>query len=219
MKAFLNNKKMYLVFILLLPIYKIHAQTYSIIPSVTDTLSFSIYVKTNVYCFTCDYLAQISDPISVTSNTIKDQYNLESGWQLIPVSLINCHNKIMNNDMQDMLNSDIYPNIKIKIAPYLIDRGILNEKRGMLTLSIDGIYKTYELVLKNSLRNQNLCISGSLWVNLNDFGITPPSKIFNLITVENIVRINFSLLIDNANRNRLLTLKDSNSFHKTEINK
>jgi len=217
--TFLKNKKMFFVFIILLLTYKITANTYSINPVVSDSLYCSITVKTNLNCFSCGYSAQIIDPISVSTNAIKDQYSLESGWQLIPVSQINCPNKMMNSDMQNMLHADVYPFIKIKIDHFLVDRESWNERKGILTIYIDGIYKTYEVLLKNCLKNQYQCILGSITVNLEDFGITPPSKFFGLVRVDKIININFNLLIDTANLNRLLTSKDINPLGKNNINK
>jgi hypothetical protein len=217
--TFLYNKEMYFVLFILLFSFKINANTTPANPVVSDSLYCNITVKTNINCITCNYSAQISDPISITTNSIKDQFSLESGWQLIPVSQINCHNKIMNNDMQDMLHAAIYPNIKIKISPFQIDKEPWTERKGILTVSINGVYRSYEVFLKNCIKNQYLCILGSISVNLKDFGITPPTKFFGLVMVDKTININFNLLIDTANLNRLLTSKDNSSIGKNEINK
>jgi hypothetical protein len=211
--------KMLFDFFFMMLAFNITASASSINPVVTDSLYFNIMVNTNINCFTCDYSSQISDPISVIPNAIKNQYTLESGWQLIPVSRINCHNNIMNNDMMEMLKADIYPNIKIKIDPFQVDRELGNERKGYLTVSINGINKIYEVPLINCVKSPFLCIVGNVIVNLNDFGISPPSKFFGLITADNIIRINFKMMINNIDLNRLLTEKDGIFYNKTKINK
>jgi len=158
-------------------------------------MNFIINVKTNVDCFTCDYLAQVNDTISVSVNNLNDSYNLDGGHYSIPVSLIDCHNRSMNNDLQDMLHVSEYPQIVIKINDFYIYKNYKNNGQGAFSISIDGISKTYNVNFKNYLQNDHIIINGDLPVDLNDFKISPPSKFFGLITVNKIINVNFGIML------------------------
>jgi hypothetical protein len=189
------EKKIFIVFLLSFFSFKITADNYPAEAVITNSVNFSVNVKTNVDCFTCDYLEQIKDTISVSLNSSNDKYMLEGSTFMIPVSLINCHNSIMNNDLKDMLNVSLYPHIYVQMHDLYIDKYDQKSGRGVLSISIDGYNNSYSVNFKNYIKNHYMIIKGDVLVDLNDFNISPPSKFFGLITVNKVIDINFGVML------------------------
>jgi hypothetical protein len=191
--VFTNNKTLSFFILLFLLSFNITADINSSSNVVSDYLSISINVKTNVDCFTCDYISEINDTLLLTNNTINSEYHLEGGQYLIPIMLIDCHNSIRNSNLQNMLKVDSYPHILIKINSLVINKETGNRGKGILSVNIDGINRAYSVFFNNYLNKNIMVINGNLAVDLHDFSITPPSKFFGLVTVDKVININFGL--------------------------
>jgi hypothetical protein len=191
---FLSNLKMVFVFaILFLLSYNITADTKLSSKVVSNYLNLSINVKTNVDCFTCDFHSEIDDTLGLVVNQMNSEYKIKGGQYIIPVMLINCHNKMMNNDLQSLFKVDEYPHIMIKLNNLIIDKLYSSKGKGMLSVNIDGKDQTYPVSFNNYMKDDALVINGNMLINLSDFSINPPSKCFGLIKVDKMITINFGI--------------------------
>ena len=160
---------------------------------ISNYLNLNINVKTNVDCFTCNFHSEYEDTLGVAVNSGNSGYSIEGGQYLIPVMLIDCHNGIMNNDLQTMFKASVYPQIMIKINNLSFNKDSGNKGTGLLSVDIDGTDKNYPIIFTNYINNNIMAINGTIAIDLNDFSINPPSKFFGLVTVDKVITINFGL--------------------------
>jgi hypothetical protein len=188
-----NIKALFIFVLLFLFSYTITADIKPSSKVISNYLNLSINVKTNVDCFTCDFQSEVDDTIGLAVSLENNIYNIEGGQYIIPVKLIDCHNSIMNNDLQDMFRVSEYPHILIKINKLNIDKDEGSKGEGILLLNIDGINKLYPISFTNYIKKDDFVINGNMSIDLNDFSIKPPTKFFGLITVDKVININFGL--------------------------
>lgn len=190
--------------------YEITAGNYPFSAVISSSMNLEIHVKTNVNSFICNYKSDINDTISYLFSSKDNKYFLGENRYFVPVTLIDCHNSNMKNDMQEMFNSSKYPNIVIKIKDIHYDRNSPEKGRIYLSLTIDGIEKCYFVTFETSNNNNCLKVSGNLPVNLNDFNIVPPSKFFGLVKVSKMIDISFLLnlkLVESGNNVKYFSIK------------
>ncbi|NTW33023.1 MAG: YceI family protein [Bacteroidetes bacterium] len=193
--GFFSFHKKLIINLLVLPIlsFTTKYETYPLPSFISNSLNLIISVKTNIECFKCEYAAKMNDTIRASANNESKNYKLLSGNYLIPVKLIDCHNKLMNNDLQNLLNVSKFPHIQIKIKNLSISKNSGNLGKGSFIVIIDGINKEYVAFYKNYFKENILVIDGNLSIDLSDFNISPPSKFFGLVKVDKILDVNFGL--------------------------
>jgi hypothetical protein len=166
---------------------------------VTNSMNFSVNVKTNVDCFTCDYLEQMKDTISVSLNASGDQFKLGGSSFVIPAGMINCHNSLMNDDLKEMLNVSLYPHIYVQMHELYINKDEQESGQGILSISIGGVSNSYSVNFRNYVQKNDMIIKGRLTVDLGDFHISPPTKFFGLITVNKVIDVDFGVMLKTKN--------------------
>lgn len=161
-----------------------------------SSLFLNINVNTNVDCFTCEYESALADTVSIKNNEPGNMLSFE-GFQLaIPVSFIDCHNDMMNSDLQDMLKMEDHPHILVNISDFETSKINYGAGKAEIALNIDGIEKKYEIDIANYFTKDELYFHGSFPVNLNDFCIDPPSRVLGLVKVDKVIKINFALAMN-----------------------
>lgn len=101
-----------------------------------------------------------------------------------------CGNKGINKDFHDLLRTDDYPSISLE----LIELKVQDEYRAVadIEITIAGKHKNYTLPIEIVDTSIN-CFTGTLKLNINDFDLKPPKKMFGLIVVKKDIEINFNL--------------------------
>lgn len=130
--------------------------------------------------------------IHVLNNT--DQKKREYHNVQIPVHDFISSNHHMLDDFYKMINASKYPFIKIEIEPRI--KADFDEGTGLTNfktqISIAGNSRNYVVPCEvTSCENSNLVLKGNFEVELSDFNIKPPEKVFGAIKVNNDVFINF----------------------------
>lgn len=146
--------------------------------------------STNVNRFDCRFdIGLITD-----SRTIK--YSVEESCLRFPDLNLNlttngfdCGNKRMNEDFQDLLKSDQYPEINININKVQL---ISNQyAKAFITVRLAGKENIYNL----PVQIENDRFKGKFRMNIRDFGLEPPTKALGLIEVNEEIEVQFNLLI------------------------
>ncbi|WP_142786285.1 YceI family protein [Changchengzhania lutea] len=153
--------------------------------------------KTNVNKFQCVFnVTEIKNPIPVYFKVLGDKLLFNNTQLVLKNGCFDCGNKAMNRDFQDLLKSKKYPQINLKLK----ELKELNTQKGhvmqvLLDLEIAGITKSYKIpvTLEGS---DNLFVRGLLVLNICDFNIEPPKKLMGIISVDEIIEIDFQLLIE-----------------------
>lgn len=106
-----------------------------------------------------------------------------------------CGNKAINKDFQKLIQSDKYPEIVLEIKKIYFET--INQAKAEVVISIAGKHKEY-IVPVEIINSTTPQYKGILKLNINDFKLTPPKKIFGLIVVKEDIEINFNLLVENT---------------------
>jgi hypothetical protein len=166
--------------------------------SVSPSSRLMINGTTNVNTFVCttDYFKG-DDLLVQRRNTTTGGMEL-SGELSVAVDDIDCHNRIMNHDLQNALQSKIYPDIKIEFFD-LKEQGKNNKTKvmGWVEITLTGKKKRYpiECDLESSGSNGNI-LRGEQEIYFSDFGLIPPHKAFGMIKVRDKISVSFELILE-----------------------
>lgn len=176
---------------------------------VSSKISFSPETKmyltgsTNLVSYRCDCLTPGNTvPISVSHKGTKTYF--ENTNLKVNAQNINCHQRLYNYNIKKALQTDLYPNINIKLLEaWKTDNStFLNEKDWF-----DVISNT-NLTIKQTTRNMNVKgkamrissnkyrIKGTQELSMKDFNVNVPEIMFGLITVNDKIVFNFDLVFE-----------------------
>lgn len=106
------------------------------------------------------------------------------------ISGFDCGNRRMNEDFCDLLKSEEYPNIQIKIDQVKL---ITSEYvKAFITVELAGRQNKYNLPVNIGEGS----FKGKFRLNIRDFGLEPPTKAFGLIEVDKEIEVQFNLFIE-----------------------
>lgn len=162
---------------------------------------------TNFNNFSCIYEGDFyRDTLTVKAVSDGDHVTLSDARLLLKTDLFDCHNPGMNEDFRDLLNSGKYPFIRIQVVDINKNQQeinarlvSLNDKKYILlkvSIQIAGEENTYDLPVEILKKNNGLFYSGRLNLNIRDFGLVPPVKMFGLVRVKEFVSIDFMVKIN-----------------------
>lgn len=103
-----------------------------------------------------------------------------------------CGNKAINKDFHALLRTDEYPSISLEITELTLQTEA--QALAKIKITIAGKHKNYSLPVK-IVNTPVDCFTGNLKLDINDFGLKPPKKMFGLIVVKEDIEINFNLTI------------------------
>ncbi len=154
----------------------------------------SIKGTTNINDFECEF-----NTLRFKNETFKVYYTengdiLHFKNSVLPLENVNfdCGNRKINKDFHELLKSEEHPEILLKLKK--IDMS--GEGNSIVTIgfTIAGVNKDYKFPVEIT-RDQQLCFNGKLNLNIKDFNLEAPSKIFGLIVLDEEIEINFNLNI------------------------
>lgn len=134
----------------------------------------TVTVKTNVNSFNC----------TVGNASLRSMTNNSKTTISIPVESFKCPKRMIEKDLQEIFESEKFPNIILTVDS-------LNKKSKTLQthIKIKNVQKNYNVSI---VQTQN-SIQGDQTISLNDFGIDPPTKMMGTVKVKDDVKINFKL--------------------------
>lgn len=188
-----------LVFILLGPI----SPNFFIIEPIKESVivfcsesSLKIKVKTNVNEVECEFNKSLFlNSLRVKFYNYKTHIEFEDTYAILPNDEFNCGGEVINKDFHKLLNTKVYPDIKIflkEISHDSLKNGVV---KALVDVELSGVVKAYELPISYT-QAQTLLVSGSLPVNIEDFGLKPPIKLLGMIKVQPEIIIDFALNIE-----------------------
>ncbi|WP_037319021.1 YceI family protein [Salegentibacter sp. Hel_I_6] len=156
--------------------------------------NLSISGTTNINDFECDfntiYFKDQSFKVHYSENG--DILNFKNSILPLENANFDCGNRKINKDFHDLLKSEKHPEILLKLKK--IDMSRDGNALVTLTFNIAGIDKDYKFPVEIT-RDKLLCFDGKLQLNIKDFNLEAPSKIFGLIVLDEEIEINFNLNI------------------------
>ena len=103
-----------------------------------------------------------------------------------------CGNKVINKDFHAMLNTKEYPNLTMELNKITLNKG--EKATAYVQITIAGKKKeyTFPIDVLSSPLNRFL---GKLKLDINDFNLEPPKKMFGLIVIKDEIEIDFNLVV------------------------
>lgn len=166
--------------------------------SVTIAPSSKIVIKgkTNVNTFKCQYnIQKLNKPISVYFRKQNDEIIFERTTLALENANFDCGGRAINNDFQELLKSETYPKIFIKLKEISKYPNYENRIQTLLDIEIAGVTRAYSIPVEFE-DDDTLIIKGLLTLNLRDFNLEPPKKALGLIVVKDTIDINFQLRVE-----------------------
>ncbi len=156
--------------------------------------SLSISGNTNINEFECDFNTHEFQEETIKVNFIKKSGTFNFSNSVLPLKneKFDCGNRRINKDFNELLKTDKHSRILLKVKQ--IQMQDKENARVTLNFQIAGVDKEYTFPVEVSGEDE-LCFNGSLALNITDFNLEAPSKVFGLIVIEEEIDINFNLNI------------------------
>lgn len=153
--------------------------------------------STNVNKFTCkiDYYCG-SDTLQYARNHGTGKLHFANNKMTIPVRSFDCGAKQISNDFWRTLKSDTYPELAIKFRslenPFNQNACFIN---GVLDITLAGVTTTYTVRYRVTLDKNTILLNGIHPVNFSDFNLEAPEKLQGLIKVNEVLNVEFNLVL------------------------
>lgn len=157
--------------------------------------SLSISGNTNINVFECDFNTLYFKDQNITVNFSEkgEVFNFQNSVLPLENEKFDCGNRRINKDFKDLLKTEKHPEILLKIKE--IDMNRKEKAKVTLNFQIAGVEKNYTFPVQVTREDRELCFNGKLKLNIKDFNLEAPSKMFGLIVIEEEIVINFNLNI------------------------
>lgn len=161
--------------------------------------SLTITGDTNIRDFLCEYdTKRLARTHEVFFSTDSDWLQFRNTILQLRNAGFDCGNRAINRDFHSLLKSDEYPIIDLELKEIHLEKKDVAKARVRITIA--GKKKDYEIPVKIatiSIDQEDTVqhLDGHLKLNISDFGLQPPKKLFGLIVVKDDIQINFDLHI------------------------
>lgn len=116
----------------------------------------------------------------------------------IPVNDFIAMNRLFYANFCKLVKAKQYPYIEVQVPfsyiNYLKENSKMEEMEAMVSMA--GIEKNARVLIASNSENSTL-LNGEIKLNLSDFDLKPPKKLFGIIKVHNEVIINFNIDLKN----------------------
>lgn len=148
---------------------------------------------TNISKFLCGFdTRRLERSKEITFSQQGNKYKFQNAVLTLNNQGFDCGNKAINKDFHALLRTEEYPTISLEITELTVQN---NEQAvAKVRITIAGKHKSYTLPVQ-IVDTPVDCFTGTLKLDINDFGLKPPKKMFGLIVVKEDIEINFNLTI------------------------
>ncbi len=166
-----------------------HKKTIKFLPQ----SQLNITGDTNISAFECIFNTSYLKKEQVIQYTGTNSYlRFTDAVLTLDTKAFDCGNKRINKDFHDLIKSDEHPEIFLELYEIKIRSNNFAIAKACITIA--GKQKTYELPVEIIEGNVSH-FKGKLKLNINDFGLEPPKKLFGMIVVKDDIEINFNLVV------------------------
>jgi len=167
----------------------VRATTIEILPK----SSLSISGDTNINKFLCSFNTElIAENNHITYKAGAANIQFENAILKLDNSGFDCGSKAINKDFKDLIKANKYPEITLELTEITLDH---NEKAAAkVVISIAG--KSNNYIVPVDITSEEITqYKGSLDLNISDFDLHAPKKLFGLIIIKENININFILKV------------------------
>ena len=153
-----------------------------------------------VRAFTCsakDVQATVPTEADAVDALFAGQKSVQSALVRIPAARLDCGNKTMNEHMLKALKADANPTIEFEVASYELTK-VDGALKGTLTgtLTIGGQTKAVTVEALGKKNGNALRVTGTYPVRMTEYGLKPPTLMMGTLKVNELVKVNFDLLLN-----------------------
>ena len=151
-----------------------------------------LYLKgsANVRDFTCTYdQGLLETSVPVTFRKKQDRIIFDQALIRLENEGFGCGGKGIDRDFHSLLQTETYPYIDMNLKEVIAGTGGMY---AMVSITIAEVLKTYTIPVQLHT-GEGLRCSGVLPLDIRDFGLQPPKKMFGLIVVDENIDIYFDL--------------------------
>lgn len=149
---------------------------------------------TNVSKFLCEFDSEMipsTRKVKVSGN--QEELHFENAILTLDNTGFDCGSKGINKDFHALIQTEEYPEISLELKKICIDTP--TRATADLIITIAGERKAYRVPVK-IIDGEIPQYRGDLNLNINDFNLKPPKKMFGLIVVKEDIDINFNLNVE-----------------------
>ena len=146
--------------------------------------------ETNINNFNCIFNpADLPEKLIVRFERKQQNLIFKNTSLILNANAFDCGSRPINKDFEALIKAKKYPYIFL----HLKELNLLNQKSALITLNIEiaGIKKSFKVPVKIDDIKSNY--KGIIHLNIDDFKLEPPKKIFGLIKVKKEIQIEFNL--------------------------
>lgn len=148
---------------------------------------------TNISKFTCDFnTKRLERQQTIKYSEANGRIKFKDAVLTLNNQGFDCGNKAINKDFHDLIQTEKYPEISLELKELMVDNK--HAAIAKVTITIAGKSKNYSLPVEIVTSPQQ-CVIGKLELNINDFDLKPPKKMFGLIVVKEDIEITFNLTL------------------------
>ncbi len=118
---------------------------------------------------------------------------------VVPVRAFDCGKQAMNQDLQEALQADRFPEIRFKLnEAAVLEAPLTDAARLAVTgaLTIAGTMRTVHFeAVGQLLASGRVRLAGSLPLKLTEFNVKPPTALLGLIQVHDQITVHFDLVV------------------------
>lgn len=187
-----------LPFLILVSFSKINTVINSITVRITSQSELQINGTSNVKDFTCQYEIQnLNEPIRIHFEKEQDVIRFEKSVLILENTGFDCGGKGINKDFHGLLQSDIYPRITLTLKEIKLNPHKKNIADALIDIEIAGLTNSYQMKTEFYYK-QDWLILGKLKLNIKNFDLEAPKKVFGLVVVSDEIEINFKLVVQES---------------------
>ncbi|WP_027127050.1 YceI family protein [Gelidibacter mesophilus] len=184
-----------LPFLLLVSFSKLNTIRNSKFVRITSKSELFIKGTSNVKDFICQYnIHNLDAPIKIQYENFDDLIKFEESMLILENNGFDCGGKGINSDFHDLLQSEVYPEIILRLKEIKLKPNQEHSAVALVEIEIAGLKHDYHMETK-FYKEQDWLISGRLKLNIKDFDLIAPKKMFGLVVVSDEIEINFNLAI------------------------
>lgn len=149
--------------------------------------------SSNINKFNCQYeVPGLEVPIHLVYRESLDEIHFKNADLRLESDCFDCGGNAINRDFKELLQTDKYPWIKLRLLYVDPPRAELKKVGVGLEITLAGVRKTYTTELEAE-QVGDIRVHGTLALKLTDFGLEPPKKVLGLIKVDDQVVVNLDL--------------------------
>lgn len=158
-------------------------EEFNVLPSST----LEIHGSSNVNNFTCVFDMEDISTVSVNYNSRTQKF--ESALVQFPVASFDCGGRMINRDFKELLQEKDYPRIKLR----LVEIEPIEEDKALVTLEFEiaGVKNLYKMPASFAVMKGYYSSRGHIELDIEDFGLEQPKKLFGMITISNKIDVHF----------------------------